>query len=103
MSRFFKPPGREPIAASSDVKEIDLTKRYDVCNMAGPATYVVHRNVLIRGVRKLCVRGDPHISFYDELFELEQPNDQIVYVSRNLIMMLCEHGTEILVEAVPLD
>jgi hypothetical protein len=103
MSRFFKPPGHEPPAVSSDVKEIDLTKRYDVYRLAGGSTYLVHRNVLIRGVRKLCARGDPHFSVIDDLYELEQPNDQIVYVSRHMIMMLCEHGTEILVEAVPLD
>jgi hypothetical protein len=35
----------------------------------------------------------------DDMLELQQPNGQIVFIARFGITMICEHGTDVSVEA----
>jgi hypothetical protein len=94
-SKFYPPFGAKPSVESY----IDLTKRYDVYRSEpGLARTIVHRNVLIRGVKILCDTGSPY-GIGSQMLELQQPNGQTVYISWHHIAMLCEHGTDVSVEA----
>jgi hypothetical protein len=90
-SKFFPPPGTK----MPDHSVIDLTKSYDIYRSEHGSKTVVHRNVLIRGVRSLFGSGGFGRSSIDELLELQQPNGQIVFIARFGIVTICEHGTDV--------
>jgi hypothetical protein len=92
-SKFFPPPGTK----TPDTGVFDLTKSYDVYRSERDSKTVVHRNVLIRGVRSLFGGYGP--SSLGDMLELQQPNGQTVFIARFGITMICEHGTDVSVEA----
>jgi hypothetical protein len=83
---------------SSDVPEIDISKRYDVyCNERG-IQIVVYRNTLIKGIRRLL--SDQKFDFTSDFIELEQANGQTVYVSKMAVLKLCKPGENPIGEVV---
>jgi ATP-dependent Clp protease ATP-binding subunit ClpA len=78
----LKPPKEE-------IEEVDLTKRYDVyCREQSQA--VVYRNVLFKGVRKLLpqTKNDP----ISEFLEIEQKNEERIFIAKSSVVKFCEHG-----------
>jgi hypothetical protein len=98
-SRFDPEPNpKQP----EDDSRVDVSKRYDVyCSQHGSGVLAVYRNVRFRRARTLLGMGG-HLDVISQVIELEQANGQTVFISRHGIVRFCEHGTELLVELVPI-
>jgi hypothetical protein len=93
-SKFFPPTFA---SKTSEGHYLHLTKNYDVYRSDQISKIVVHRNVIIRGAKSICSTGN---SFdFPQLLELKQPNGQTVFVSLAHVVMVCEHGTDVSIEA----
>jgi hypothetical protein len=94
---FHLPGGKKP---KDTDRKIDTEKRYDVYSGEHGQPATVHRNVLFKGTRYLFDQGNSYASGFNEFIELEQSNNQSIFITRHRILFFCEHGTELMIERV---
>jgi hypothetical protein len=94
---FHAPPSPAP---PEPEPQIDTSRRYDIYCVEPSQGLVVYRNSRFKGAGSLLpspgMRGG-----FSQFLELEQSNDQSVFISRGSVVRFCEPGTEPLAEPIP--
>jgi hypothetical protein len=82
--------------AKPSLDAVDLEKRYDIYVHEVAPHLVVYRNARFCGMKGLAQRG--RLDFGSEFIEIQQANDQKLFLRRHSVVKFCEPGTTLTME-----